>query len=249
MYVRAHDGLVYRSAGHQFDRLTLLIYRQHLIFRQSTRAPNVAMSSSPPSIPLVPELPHYSMNDQQVEHIYTLTKNGHRLSVKVCSKAASAEHIPIMHQAQTIRGSVELELQGEALIRAVTLTVCALTHLLCTVLISTRVQVIGEIALPSAISRFLNIRREIYTIESNESTSPTTANVHAQSNRKLKGTNTWVFSIKLPKGVSIPFGEADGRLSKFDLPASFDDTQHQASIKYQILVHVKKGTLMSTGEK
>ncbi|KAF7796027.1 hypothetical protein EIP86_007196 [Pleurotus ostreatoroseus] len=185
------------------------------------------------------ELPAYSpkdSNDTQVQHTYDLHKNNRKLlSLTLRSKAKSPDDMPKMQEAQTVSGTVTLDLDSPVFVRSVTVTI------------------IGEIEAPWGVSRFLNMRKELYSVESKEgSHSPTASppsatgdHLRVTENLKLEGTNVLSFSLKLPRGVGIPFGGPNGAVSKYLLPASLHDLASRTSIVYQIVVRVKKGMLSS----
>lgn len=96
------------------------------------------------------------------------------------------------------------------------------------------------------------MRKELYSVESKEVSSPAGSSPSAAGDRlqvtedsKLHGTNVFPFSFKLPRGVAIPFGAANGAVSKYLLPASLHEAASDTSIVYQIVVRVKKGMLSS----
>ena len=106
----------------------------------------------------------------------------------------------------------------------------------------------GDIVFQSGPTRFLSIRAELFTIESKDRTLSSSGG-HTNEQLKLrKGTYRWPFTVKLPKGVGIPFGGPDGAVSKYILPASLTDARSKTAIKYELLVRIKKGTL-SAGHK
>ncbi|KAI0342927.1 hypothetical protein BDW22DRAFT_1357474 [Trametopsis cervina] len=105
------------------------------------------------------ELPSYNQHannrapaDPQVEHTYRLTRNGRPfVTLAMKSGAVDADHTPLMHQGQTLSGSITLDLYDGVNVR------------------SLNVQVIGELKLQlNAHHRFLSMRTELYTAETRD---------------------------------------------------------------------------------
>ena len=81
----------------------------------------------------------------------------------------------------------------------------------------------------------MSLRKELYSVEAKDESQG-----HRRS-LKLKGTHRWPFSVKLPKGVGIPFGGPDGLVTNFVLPASLHDGPSKVTVRYEIVVQAKKG--------
>ncbi|KAI0703762.1 hypothetical protein BC835DRAFT_1410494 [Cytidiella melzeri] len=179
------------------------------------------------------ELPAYSAHvnpraDPQVAHSFRLMKDNHpTLTVVLSSRAETADSTPVLNQMQTLAGTITLDLSEGLHVRSVT------------------VEVIGEIRKVYAIHRFLTMRRELYTVETgghHESLPTETADSPPRGKARLTGRHSWSYSLKLPKGVSIPW---DGGSRNFRLPPTFADTRNSFTIDYHLLVRVKTGFLSS----
>ncbi|KAL7279161.1 hypothetical protein ACG7TL_007001 [Trametes sanguinea] len=203
----------------------------------------VAAATAPPEA-YPSELPVYTRSSStewdvppaEQTHRFSLTSKKSQspwLNVTVMSRAKSATDQPTFYQNAPIVGSVELNLDKETLVDEVSIALYG------------RLSIFSHSA-----SNFLSTVKTLYSAAESHADVDSPSMFSAKRGR-LQGKQTWPFSLRLPKGVSILSSITDDGTAErenYRLPATFSDERAKVNIEYLLVARVSRGGFKGTSK-
>lgn len=224
--------------------------------------PPYADTTAPPTFDeLLQELPSYGdlvfHNEPRqrrpagltTAHVYTIPtkKASPWLTLRVNSKAKTVNHLPYFWEGDAVAGSVDLDLEQEMTIKAVTVSV-RITLLLYARIYSlfAAIQLMGDLITPDAASlTFLDVTHELWSSAKGDPRGVDTENEENIASlpwkEKLTGKLSWPFSLVIPSEVRIKVGRTH---DVFNTPCSFMERGANVTIIYRLKTTIIRGTFL-----
>ncbi|OCH94663.1 hypothetical protein OBBRIDRAFT_789140 [Obba rivulosa] len=158
------------------------------------------------------------------EHSYCLTsrKGVAWMTLKVVSHARSSSQLPSFFQGDDVAGVVELKLEDEESIKAVS------------------VAITGQLTTSATdVFTFLELSEELWSPSMGLPAAPAGESNSAKPNGRLRGSCSWRFSLALP--VTVDMKWRSGSSEPCSLPPSFSERMARVHIQYQLVASVRRG--------
>ncbi|EKM55930.1 uncharacterized protein PHACADRAFT_209440 [Phanerochaete carnosa HHB-10118-sp] len=161
---------------------------------------------------------------EPVVHCYPLThKDGKTwATLRVHSRASSAELLPRLVQGEPIQGSLDLELPKETSIKSIS------------------VSIVGNLV-SNANTRY-EFAHESCTLWSTQEGESLPEGGEQLHRGKLEGTFSWPFSLELPQTVDLH--ESEGRTATYPLPSFISSAWSLVNVAYTLQATIKHGSFL-----